>query len=127
MCVVCDMKKAVSSASPEVRKAVMSITESLANGLADAVKVARRAESRLSASNALSQDEEEQLTNAEAALRIEEERNPLADLLSGLLGGITVTTINVDIEEGESLSDAIARTLKDNEESSAAFTTQTKH
>jgi len=116
MCIVCEIKKL--NPSPEV----MAKVEELARGLDTALTVAQEvAEAN---PGAFSDEQRDRMQSAADLLNQREGVAGLAALLGALLGGrVNVETVVIVPEDGESVEDAISRTMTAKAEGRA----QTKH
>lgn len=130
MCIVCqikaDLKK--SKASVEEAQAVLTNVEKLARALVGTLDAAQQINDRLPEAEKFSAAEVEAFAEAERLFKLS--GDGMADALLSLLavlGGADIKAVQVNVGDDESLSDAIARTLADNEASTSAFTKSKLH
>jgi len=114
MCIICEIKSL--NPSPEILAKVETLGRALV-GVLDACGGAIKR-------NEKTFEEAEMAAIVEAeTLFVNKQALGLGALLAAVLGGVKVeNVVTVEVGEGESLSDAIARTLAANEASSGAFT-----
>lgn len=123
MCIVCQIKADLSKskATAEEASAILSNVEKLAHALGSVIDVAEAIHERTP--DAIKPEEMEAVAKAEELFVSENPLGGLGALLAAaILGGVTVQTVRVEIGEGESIDEAIKRTLEANEASSKAFT-----
>ncbi len=125
MCIVCDIKQAVEASGPnkEDRAKILGLVEKLAEALGDVLEVAQ--EVHEAKPEAFQPEHVERLQNAVERLLNDRGELPggLAGLLlAALLGGVKVETIRVELREGETPEQAVARVMAEREGGAA-----TKH
>lgn len=125
MCIVCDIKQAVEASGPnkEDRAKILGLVEKLAEALGDVLEVAQ--EVHEAKPEAFQPEHVERLQNAAADLL--NDRGELLDALLALLlaalgRGVKVETIRVELREGETPEQAVARVMAEREGGAA-----TKH
>lgn len=131
MCIVCEIKTDLSKskATAEEGQAIVTKVEKLAGALASVLDLTQQINDRLPEAEKFSAEETDALAEAESLFLSNAEglAGGLAGLLlAAILGGAKVETVRVEMQEGESIDEAIARTLRGNEASSQAFTKSTK-
>lgn len=112
MCIVCDIKQAVEASGPnkEDRAKILGLVEKLAEALGDVLEVAQ--EVHEAKPEAFQPEHVERLQNAADLLNdLGEMPEGLALLLAALLGGVKVETIRVELREGETPEQAVARAM----------------
>lgn len=116
MCIVCDIKALKPSAE------VMAKVEELARGLDTALTVAGEVAAKHP--DAFNEEQRDRMQSAADLLNVRDGGlGGLGALLAAILGGrVNVETVVVVPNEGESIDEAIKRTLADNEASTKAFT-----
>lgn len=122
MYIICDIKRAVEASGPnkEARAEIFALVEKLAERLHTALEVAQE----VAEANPGAFDDEQRDRMQSAADLLNGDRSGLAAVF-GLLGelfGAKVVVQNVEVGPDESIADAIARTLKDNEDSTKPAT-----
>lgn len=127
MCIVCAIKADLSKsqATAEQAQAVLSKVETLAHALGDVIDVAEAAHK--CNPDAFTPDELAKVAKAEELFEVAGDglSGGLAGLLlAALLGGVKVETVHVELQDGESVEDAVARAMAARE---AASPDQTKH
>ena len=113
MCIVCDIKQVVEASGPnnEDRAKILGLVEKLAEALGDVLEVAQ--EVHEAAPEAFQLEHIARLRNAAALLT---DRGELPDallalLLAALRRGGKVETIRVELREGETPEQAVARAM----------------
>jgi hypothetical protein len=127
MCIVCEINADLSKskATAEEASALLAKVEKLAHALGSVIDVAEAIHERTP--DAIKPEELEAVAKAEELFVTENPLGGLGALLAAaILGGVKVETVRVEMQDGESIDEAIARTLKDKEASSQAFTKSTK-
>uniref|UniRef100_A0AAU7YUF8 Uncharacterized protein n=1 Tax=Stenotrophomonas phage vB_SmaS_QH3 TaxID=3229738 RepID=A0AAU7YUF8_9CAUD len=118
MCIVCEIKADLSKskATAEEASALLAKVEKLAHGLSDALDVAQEvAEAN---PGAFSDEQRDRMQGAADLLKGEELAGGLgALLLAALLGGVKVETVRVELRDGESPEEAVARVMAEREAS----------
>lgn len=121
MCIVCDIKRGLLKADATVTAEVLPMVEKLAEALGDVLEVAQ--EMHEDNPEAFQPEQVERLQNAADLLNDRGEMpEGLALLLAALLGGVKVETIRVELREGETPEQAVARAMAEREGGAA-----TKH
>lgn len=120
MCIVCAIKADLSKsqATAEQAQGVLSKVETLAHALGDVIDVAEAAHKRNP--DAFTPDELAKVAKAEELFEVAGD----GLLLAALLGGVKVETVHVELQDGESVEDAVTRTMAARE---AASPDATKH
>ena len=118
MCIVCDIKKAVDASKPatdhkhltEAREEVMTLVRKLAEGLETSLTVAQ--EVAQANPGAFSDEQRDRMQGAADLLNDRGDgAGVLGLLLAALLGGAKIETHHIELRDGESPEDAIARHL----------------
>ena len=122
MCIVCEIKSALKAAGVEHGAAEGIVAK--ANKLVEVLGVVldKVNDVRERDPDAFTPAEVEAIDRALSEVAPAPVADALAVLLGALFGGAVVNTVRVEVGEGESINDAIARTLAGNEASSKAFT-----
>lgn len=122
MCIVCDIKRGLLKADATVTAEVLPMVEKLAEALGDVLEVAQ--EVHEANPEAFQPEHVERLQNAADLLndRGEMPEGLAGLLLAALLGGVKVETIRVELREGETPEQAVARVMAEREGGAA-----TKH
>lgn len=121
MCIVCEIKSALegSKATAEEKAAVMAKVETLARNMGDVIDVVEAAHGRKP-----DVFKPEELATIAKAEELFTTANPLAALLGALFGGVTVEHVVVIPQPGESVDEAVARTMAERQ---AQPDSKTKH
>ena len=116
MCIVCDIKQVVESfgLNKEARAKILGLIETLAGAMEDVLDVAQ--EIHEAAPEAFQLEHIARLRNAAALLTDQTDRGELPDallalLLAALRRGGKVETIRVELREGETPEQAVARAM----------------
>ena len=116
MCIVCDIKQVVEASGPnkEDRAKILGLVEKLAEALEDVLDVAQ--EVHEAKPEAFQLEHIARLRNAAALLTDQTDRGELPDallalLLAALRRGGKVETIRVELREGETPEQAVARAM----------------
>ena len=116
MCIVCDIKQVVESfgLNKEARAKILGLIETLAGAMEDVLDVAQ--EIHEAAPEAFQLEHIVRLRNATALLTDQTDQVELPDALMALLfavlkGGAQVEAIHVELREGETQEQAVARAM----------------
>lgn len=126
MCIVCEIKADLSKskATAEEASAILSKVETLARCMGDVIDVVEAAHARTP--DVFNADELATIAKAEELFTTQAEGMAGglgALLLAALLGGVKVETVRVELRDGESPEEAVARVMAEREASQQA----TKH
>lgn len=121
MCIVCEIKADLSKskATAEEASAILSKVETLARCMGDVIDVVEAAHARKP--DVFNADELATIAKAEELFTTQAEG--MAGGLGALLGGVKVETVRVELRDGESPEEAVARVMAEREASQQA----TKH